>query len=128
MMDRKTFFYASLVVATGIILLNIPIIYKGFTSNEYAYPPNITGLLLTFFPLGALAIAFYVFKGKRYREFYILLGVILMALFWELNPDPWSTETRAALGLPISNVIIYTFIGTVILLFAYFAMKRGVED
>jgi len=124
-MNQKQIFYLALLFSVAIIILNAPIFLN---PNNPPYSATWTGLLLTFLPLAVLALAFYFFKGKQYRAFYVMLGVIFMALFWEISPDPWSIQMRSALGLPLSDVLVYTLLGIAVLLLAYFAFKRGFEE
>jgi hypothetical protein len=127
--NKKLMFYMAIVFSVVILFMNLPILKEGFEKNEVSsYSPMEAGLLLTLLPIAVLILVFVLLKGYRYKQLYIVLGTLCIALFWELSSDPWSFEVRASLGLPVRSVLIYTLLAIVVLMLAVFAFKKGFED
>jgi len=127
----KNLFILMLVFSISIVFLAIPIFraaYKGESSVQ-GEPAWTTGVVLSLFPIAVFTFLFFALKGPKYKEYHLLLGILLASLAWEFLADPWSVEWRLQ-KMPeagLMPVITYMFIGTAFIILAIFFFRRGLQ-
>ena len=130
-MRNKNLFFLMLILSLGIMFLAIPIFraaYKGETTVQ-GEPSWTVGVILSLFPIAAFTFLFFILKGRKYKSYHLLLGILLASLAWEFLADPWSVEWRLQ-KMPeagLMPVIAYMFIGTAFIILAIFFFRRGMQ-
>jgi len=126
----KTLFYIALAFSIVVIWLCVPLFKSAIEGEPYVgedtwYP----ALLLGLFPISAFTLIFVAVKGKKYKKFSLMFGILLTTLAYEFLVSPWSVEwSLRSSPHSLSSLIVYLLIGTGFVILATFFFKRGVEQ